>query len=265
MGCSFQVQGRTALASSTAGAKHPIVVMKTKLFDPAIIRDPQEAVEFLVNILEASTEYAIIGKDLDGNILLWNEGARCLYGYAPEEVIGKASTSILRTHDEVPAGKHREILKSALRNGKWEGTVTRVRQNGQRLTTRTTVTPRHDAEGAPIGFLFISKDISDEVRAEKALRRARDKLTGLYNRRYLLELLQQALLAARRYQLPLCVMMLDVDHFKRINDTYGHLLGDHALATLGRLIRENLRANDIAGRYGSEEFCIALTHTSPGP
>src|SRR5436189_247372 len=104
-------------------------VMKTRLFDRAIIGNVHEALDFITNILESSTEYSIIGKDLDGKILLWNEGARRLYGYEPEEVVGKANSSILHTPEDVKAGKPREILEAALREGKWEGTVTRVRKN----------------------------------------------------------------------------------------------------------------------------------------
>ena len=89
-----------------------------------------------------------------------------------------------------------------------------------------------------------------------------DELTGLFNRRYLLERLTHEALRAKRYGSPLCLMMLDLDHFKRINDTYGHLVGDQVLARVGGVLHETIRATDIAGRYGGEEFCIALTETS---
>jgi PAS domain S-box-containing protein len=142
---------------------------KTKLFDSAIVGNAQEAVDFIGNILESSTEYSVIGKDLDGKILLWNEGARRLYGYEPEEVVGKANSSILHTPEDVRAGKHREIMEIALRDGKWEGTLGRVRKNGDRFTARVVITPRRDANGKSIGFLLISKDISDEIRLTEEL------------------------------------------------------------------------------------------------
>ena len=142
---------------------------KTKLFDSAIVGNAQEAVDFIGNILESSTEYSVIGKDLDGKILLWNEGARRLYGYEPEEVVGKANSSILHTPEDVKAGKHREIMDIALRDGKWEGTLGRVRKNGDRFTARVVITPRRDANGKSIGFLLISKDISDEIRLTEEL------------------------------------------------------------------------------------------------
>ena len=147
--------------------------MKEKLFDSSIVSNPQEAVDFIGNILESSTEYSIIGKDLEGKILLWNEGARRLYGYEPEEVVGKANSSILHTPEDVAAGKHLEIMESALRNGKWEGTFTRVRKNGDHFVARVVITPRRDINGKPIGFLLISKDISDELRFSEELRKTR--------------------------------------------------------------------------------------------
>ncbi len=129
-----------------------------------------EVSAFLQNILESSTEYSIIGKDLEGNILLWNEGARRLYGYAPEEVVGKANSSILHTPEDIAAGKHRDMMQAALREGKWEGTVSRLRKNGERFIARVVITPRRDAQGKPVGFLLISKNISEEMKLTKELK-----------------------------------------------------------------------------------------------
>jgi PAS domain S-box-containing protein len=143
---------------------------RAKLFDSAIVGNAQEAVDFITNILESSTEYSVIGKDLEGKILLWNEGARRLYGYEPEEVVGKANSSILHVPEDVTAGRHTEIVQAALRDGKWEGTLQRMRKNGQRFTARVVITPRRDSKGKPIGYLLISKDISDEIRLTEELR-----------------------------------------------------------------------------------------------
>ncbi|MEW6181844.1 MAG: PAS domain S-box protein [Bacillota bacterium] len=150
---------------------------KAKLFDSAIVSNAQEAVDFITNILESSTEYSVIGKDLDGKILLWNEGARRLYGYEPEEVVGKANSSILHTEEDVNDGKPPEILDAALHNGKWEGTIDRRRKNGELFKARVVITPRRDSLGRAIGFLLISKDISDEIRLTEQL-----KATQFYTR-----------------------------------------------------------------------------------
>src|SRR6185437_4698128 len=93
-----------------------------RLFDQQIVGSAEQALDFIGNILESSTEYSVIGKDLDGKILLWNEGARRLYGYEPEEVVGRANSSILHTPEDVAAVKPQELLETALKTGKWEGT-----------------------------------------------------------------------------------------------------------------------------------------------
>ena len=133
------------------------------------------------SILDASTEYSIVGKDFDGTIVLWNEGARRIYGYEEAEVLGR-SASILHAPEDIAAGKPRMMLEQAARDGKWEGTVERVRKNGQRFKARVVVTPRRDAQGRIVGFLLISKDISHEMALqslENQRQRAEEKFRGL--------------------------------------------------------------------------------------
>ena len=142
----------------------PAQTKKPKLFDAAIIGEPQAAVDFITNILESSTEYSVIAKDLSGKILLWNEGARRLYGYEPGEVVGKMNSSMLHTTEDVEAGLPAKIMADALRRGKFEGTISRRRKSGDLFTARLVITPRRDGAGKLVGFLLISKDISDEIR-----------------------------------------------------------------------------------------------------
>lgn len=137
---------------------------KAKLFDSSIVGSAREAVDFITNILESSTEYSVIAKDITGKIVLWNEGARRLYGYESGEVVGKANSSILYTPEDVKAGIPEHIVEEALELGKWEGTLTRQRRNGEQFTARMVITPRHDASGNAVGFLVISKDVSEEIR-----------------------------------------------------------------------------------------------------
>jgi diguanylate cyclase (GGDEF)-like protein len=101
-----------------------------------------------------------------------------------------------------------------------------------------------------------------ELRVELREQAIHDPLTGLYNRRYMEDSLERELSRARRRNTALCVSMLDINHFKRFNDTFGHAAGDVLLAELGRILLKNLRKSDIACRYGGDEFMLILPDSS---
>ena len=138
-----------------------------------------------------------------------------------------------------------------------------------------------DPQGQPYALLGISRDISERRRAEDGLREAneklrrqleeiehlqvalkeqaiRDSLTGCFNRRYLDETLERELARSRREGYPLSLVILDLDYFKQINDTYGHLAGDQALIVLADTLRADIRQEDVLCRYGGEEFVILM-------
>jgi diguanylate cyclase (GGDEF)-like protein len=117
--------------------------------------------------------------------------------------------------------------------------------------------------------------LSFRIRTANALLRRRQKLgefyrqlsmndglTGLYNRNWLADMLPKLVARARQDDLPLSLLMIDLDHFKRFNDAHGHLVGDHALCTAAAIIRDGLRPADFAVRYGGEEMMAILPHTS---
>ena len=147
--------------------------MATTFFSSSAVSSPDQLLDLVNNILESSTEHSIIGLDLDGTIVLWNEGARRLYGYEAEELLGKAHCSLLHVAEDVQAGKPRQILDTALRDGKWEGLVDRLRKDGQSFTARLVITLRRDISREAVGFLLISKDNAYETgvaRAEEMFR-----------------------------------------------------------------------------------------------
>jgi diguanylate cyclase (GGDEF)-like protein len=105
--------------------------------------------------------------------------------------------------------------------------------------------------------------VAEEARRALQDQAMRDSLTGLWNRRAIFEMLENEIYRAERDRLPITVLMIDLDHFKLINDTYGHLTGDRVLEEAAQRILQLIRPYDFAGRYGGEEFVIALPGCSP--
>jgi diguanylate cyclase (GGDEF)-like protein len=108
------------------------------------------------------------------------------------------------------------------------------------------------------GLVLMNMEQADERNRQLLMQ---DALTGLASRRYVLDSLSRHLLSARRTGNPLTVLMLDIDHFKRVNDLYGHLSGDEALKAVSTRLVSRLRGQDVAGRFGGEEFLMVLPHT----
>jgi len=101
------------------------------------------------------------------------------------------------------------------------------------------------------------KDAKDELQFQAS----HDVLTGLYNRRHLIEHLHLGVAQAVRYHHPYTVVMFDLDHFKQVNDVHGHAAGDLVLSKMAEVLQEGMREGDIAGRWGGEEFLVLLSHT----
>ena len=162
--CFLSVRSRTYREKTV-----PLMNVRS-VIDTAVLGGPDAAVEFIANVLESSTEYSIIAANLDGTIVLWNEGARQIYGFEPDEVVGKLNLAELYAAPAREAGEPAATLAAVKAVGKWEGTVERARKSGEHFMARVVVTPRRDDHDQVIGFLLISKNISDEIRLTDELR-----------------------------------------------------------------------------------------------
>ena len=127
-----------------------------------------------------------------------------------------------------------------------------------------SVSPLSDETGRATRFVHVARDITEQKRLEERLRElaTSDSLTGLANRRHFLELARQELMRAERYGRDISLLIMDIDHFKRVNDTFGHEMGDRVLKAVADVSRESLRNIDILARVGGEEFAALLPHTA---
>ena len=143
----------------------------------------------------------------------------------------------------------------------WLSFETHCQTAAGRDITATVTIRRVKGEALIEGFL---QDITKRKQAEQVLREqaVTDELTGIYNRRKLLRILDDEFRRSRRYGAPLCACMIDLDDFKSVNDRFGHNIGDKTLKALAEVMNGGVRDSDCCGRYGGEEFCLILPHTS---
>jgi diguanylate cyclase (GGDEF)-like protein len=142
----------------------------------------------------------------------------------------------------------------------------------EQMQQNAALSPLRNDDGEVQYLCVTIEDATDAVLYREKLERAKqeletmsltDPLTGLPNRRHLMETLEKEIARHGRGERTLSVAILDIDHFKAVNDTRGHLCGDHVLAHLGLAFRERLRTYDFVARYGGEEFCVVLANTPP--
>ena len=159
----------------------------------------------------------------------------------------------------VPPG-HCPVWHSLTEETEFSVEITEKRLGGAFLVS---VTPIRDSASQLTGFVHVARDITEQKRLEKDLRRmaTTDSLTGLFNRGHFWDMSERELARGIRVHRAVSLLMIDLDHFKSVNDTYGHEVGDKVLKLVARVGRENLREIDIIGRIGGEEFAVLLPET----
>ncbi len=204
---------------------------------------------------------AIVMTDPAGVIARWSAGAERMLGYKGSEILGKQFPVLCPERDR---GSFAEKLQELIRLGEHlELEVPLEGKDGRAIPTHVSLTPIRDKAGWVSSIVGYALDITRQKQLEARLEQLAtvDELTGAYNRRYLQVHGPTELQRARRFRRPLALLMLDLDHFKRINDRYGHQFGDLVLATVSELCRKKLRPSDIFVRYGGEEFVALLPET----
>jgi diguanylate cyclase (GGDEF)-like protein len=249
----------TPFTFTLTGAVYAYTLYRYRLFEPV----PVSRHTLLENMAEG-----VLVLDNEQRIADINSAAVNMLGLQAASLVGRKAAELL-------AGAP-QLLPYCSGEGEAQGECQIV---GRQLELRAA--PLREGRRKRQGRLLVMRDISKYRQAENQLREAndrlqahmaeiealqarlqdlaiRDSLTGLFNRRYLEETMQREIAQAFRSGQALSVVMIDVDHFKNINDTYGHLAGDTALQALGQLLAANTRSGDIACRYGGEEFVLAL-------
>ncbi|MGY3264987.1 putative bifunctional diguanylate cyclase/phosphodiesterase [Lysobacter sp. HA35] len=211
-------------------------------------------------LLESMADYAVVLIDPDGIVRLWSVGAERQFQYTTDEMLGQPVVRLF-TEVERDAGALDATVHAALQEGRAWDIRCMVRRDGTHFWAECLVSPLRDSSGRLIGFLKVARDATARKRdEEKMMLMARmDPLTGLANRTALDERLVAAAQSAARSRRMMVVHMIDLDHFKVVNDRYGHAMGDELLRRVAKRITRVVRATDFAARLGGDEFVLLQT------
>ena len=188
--------------------------------------------------------------DINGIITHVTDAFCELTGYSKEELLGKSHTII--RHPEVKDALFRGMWKRILAGKTWKGKIKNLKKDGGEFIANTEIIPVKDDAGDILEFIAIRNDVTDKELS------ALDPLTALYNRRKF-DMLMRSYFSR---EIVLSLIVIDLDHFKNINDTYGHAAGDDVLKQFAKIVTAHTRMKDICARWSGEEFVILLPDTS---
>ena len=209
-------------------------------------------------ILESIQE-AYFEVDLDGKFTFFNDSMARLTGHSKEELLGmnhKQFTNEETAKEVFQAFDNVYTTGEPSKGFDWQI----IRKDGGEGFVEASVTLQKDLSGKPTGFKGMIRDITERKRTEQQINymATHDALTGLPNRLMFSQLLNQAIRSAQRHKRQLAVLFIDLDRFKTINDSLGHEAGDRLLKEIGKRFKRSLRADDVIGRMGGDEFVILI-------
>ncbi len=207
------------------------------------------------------TSQAILITDAGGRIERVNPAFTDITGYTAEEVVGQ-TPSLLQSgcHDKA---FYEGLWQALERDDHWEGEIWNRRKNGEIYPEWESISAVRDDFDEIVHYVAVFHDISVQKRLEEDLEReaTTDRLTGAANRLRFEQALEDALRRRRRYQQPVALIMFDLDHFKKVNDTHGHDVGDRVLQFVVERVGSLIRETDLLARWGGEEFMVILPET----
>ncbi|HEX8961016.1 MAG TPA: EAL domain-containing protein, partial [Geobacteraceae bacterium] len=222
------------------------------------IREQEEFIRKLSRAVEQSP-VAIMITDTAGTIEYVNARFTSLTGYTGEEAIG-GNPRMLKS-GETTSEEYRRLWETIAGGAEWRGEFLNRNKSGELFWVSVSISPVTDGEGKITHYISFQEDITERKQAEEQIRHMAyfDSLTGLPNRHFFHEILQRSLGQARRHKHLLGVLFLDLDRFKSINDTLGHLVGDQLLQGVAQRLKGCCRRErDTVARCGGDEFMVLL-------
>lgn len=192
-----------------------------------------------------------------------SQGIHRIYGVDPQEIRSNAEPVYQRIHpDDLPAVKE-SIQQSAESMQEWHAEY-RICLADKTIWVSGYSVPRQTSNGS-IVWAGMIVDITEQRAYQEKLKKlaSTDELTNIYNRRFFMMRMEELFASVQREQQQVCVAMFDLDYFKKVNDTYGHAMGDEVLQRIAAQVQKNIRRTDIFARIGGEEFAIIMPHTAP--
>lgn len=226
-----------------------------------ITRRRQQEDELRLMSVAFDTGQAPFITDTDMVICRVNQAFTDITGYQSHEVVGKTPRLFKSgRHDDA---FYRRLWQTLDNTGHWQGEIWNRNKHGDIYPLWQSITAVPDTDGQVRYFVSVFHDIAERKRMERELETQAmcDHLTGVYNRRAFDAALARCIADSAHDRLPFALLMFDIDHFKRVNDTCGHDQGDVILQQLARCIKDCLRASDVLARWGGEEFAILLHGT----